>query len=60
MIKELTSDSTRSNFFNNRIVNDWNALPSDVVEAKSVNSFKARIDKLYEKNKTYKSLKKNR
>ena len=47
IIKEITKDNTRMNFFTNRIANDWNALPIEVVEAKTVNSFKARIDKLY-------------
>ena len=50
----------RENFFNNRIVNDWNALPKDVVEAKSINSFKARLDKVFEKNGTYRTTKKTR
>ena len=32
LVRENTKDSIRSNFFNNRIANDWNALPNDVVE----------------------------
>lgn len=36
----------RKNFFSHRIVNSWNALPSYVVEADSVNTFKNRYDKL--------------
>ena len=31
--------------FNNRIVNHWNSLPDSVVFAKSLNSFKANLDK---------------
>ncbi|XP_065679099.1 uncharacterized protein LOC101234374 [Hydra vulgaris] len=34
----------RHQFFTNRIVNHWNALPSEVVCASSVNSFKAKLD----------------
>ena len=36
----------RKNFFSVRVVNDWNNLPSEVKRARSVNSFKAHLDKL--------------
>ena len=42
--KEITRQPYRENFFCNRIVNIWNQLPSEIVEATSVNSFKAGID----------------
>jgi len=42
--KEITRQPYRENFFYNRIVNIWNQLPSEIVEATSVNSFKADID----------------
>jgi len=32
-------------FFTARIVNIWNSLPNSVVDASSVNAFKARLDK---------------
>ena len=32
-------------FFTNRVINIWNSLPTAVVEAKSINSFKNRLDK---------------
>jgi len=35
----------RQNFFSLRIVNEWNKLPQDVVEASSVNMFKNRLDR---------------
>ena len=35
----------RRNFFTQRIVNLWNSLPSEAVEATSLNAFKAKIDK---------------
>lgn len=47
------SGEARFNFFTNRIVNSWNALSSETVEAKSVNSFKARIDKMYDGKGSY-------
>ena len=48
---KLTKFNTKhdqfKNFFTNRIVNVWNGLPSRVVLAESVNSFKNAIDKLF-------------
>ena len=35
----------RINFFSVRAVNSWNSLPEDVISAKTVNSFKNRLDK---------------
>jgi len=42
--REITNCTPRHFFFANRIVNIWNKLPSNVVKAKSVNSFKAELD----------------
>ena len=36
--------NTRKQFFSVRVVSHWNGLPSKVVEAESVNSFKNRLD----------------
>jgi len=36
--------NVRKNFFSQRVINDWNELPSFVVEAPSINSFKNRLD----------------
>ena len=36
------------NFFSNRVVDAWNELPQYVVDAESVYSFKARLDKFYQ------------
>jgi len=49
-MKELSTHSIRSNFFNNRIANIWNCLPKEVVNVQSVNSFKARIDEWFKSN----------
>ena len=37
----------RRNFFTERIVDIWNGLPSDIVEANLVNSFKNKLDKCF-------------
>ena len=42
--KEITRQQFRENFFFNRTANMWNSLPSELVEAPSVNSFKAGFD----------------
>ena len=39
-----TNGNLRLNFFSERVVNTWNKLPSSVVFAPSVNSFKNRLD----------------
>ena len=36
--------NVRKNFFSIRIINDWNKLPQHIVEAKTMNSFKSRLD----------------
>ena len=52
LTKELVRHSApRYNFFSNRVVNNWNNLPSNVAYAPTLNSFKARIDDLkYKQN----------
>ena len=35
-----------SNFFSNRVINIWNALPDSIVKSPSVNSFKSKINSL--------------
>lgn len=35
----------RVNFFSNRVVNSWNALPEYVISATTVNTFKNRLDR---------------
>ena len=45
-VAELVKNcEVRNNFFTNRIINPWNALSDDIVNARSVNSFKAKLDK---------------
>ena len=42
--KEQAKSRVRRHCFSVRVVNDWNALSSDVVQASSLNQFKARLD----------------
>ena len=42
--KPRSHTSIRLQFFSNRVINAWNKLPSNVVEAKSVTMFKLRLD----------------
>ena len=37
----------RKQFFTQRVVNLWNALPVNLVSAPTVNAFKNRLDKLW-------------
>ena len=43
--KKQCNNNIRQSFFSQRIVNEWNKLPEEVVAAESVNSFKNRLDK---------------
>ena len=44
LVKHRARLDLRKYFFSNRVVNTWNSLPGSVVEAGTVNSFKARLD----------------
>ena len=45
IFKQHATTLNRINTFSSRIVNEWNSLPSEIVNAISVNSFKERLDK---------------
>jgi hypothetical protein len=49
-VKEVSNNSIRSNFFNNRIARVWNSIHVEVINANSVNSFKSNLDKWYKSN----------
>jgi hypothetical protein len=40
------SHTARSTYFLNRVKSEWNKLPSEALEATSINGFKNAIDKL--------------
>ena len=47
--QNLTRELVRScvprfNFFINRVVNDWNKLPEEIINSRNTNSFKAKLD----------------
>jgi len=44
LVKERSRLDIRKNYFSQRIVSEWNKLPTSVVAAESVNSFKNRYD----------------
>lgn len=48
--------TVRHEFFLNRVTESWNRLPNEVVEAPSVNSFKAKLDRFLMNNGCYGSL----
>ena len=45
LFKTRCATLTRRNFFGNRVLKCWNALPSEVVQAPNLNTFKARLNK---------------
>ena len=46
IIKKFTNKSKYHKFFTNRIVNQWNDLPSYIVNSKTINEFKNNFDNL--------------
>ena len=48
LTKKHTRLQIRQHVFKNRIINLWNSLPEEVVTAPTLNSFKNRLDKLWE------------
>jgi hypothetical protein len=51
--KEITRQQHRENFLFNRAANLWNNLPEQLVNAPSVNSFKAGFDCWMSSSQTY-------
>ena len=45
--KQYSRTCTRQHFFSNRILDTWNALDNDTVNAATMNSFKNRIDQIF-------------
>ena len=47
MKKSLARKDIKKHRFAQRVINSWNSLPSSVVEADSVASFKTRLDEYW-------------
>ena len=47
LYKKSFRTDVRGNFFSQRIVNSWNALPNNIKESQSVNSFKGSLDRYW-------------
>ena len=45
--KKKATKNTSLNVFSNRVVNDWNNLPREVIAANSANAFKNQLDKFW-------------
>jgi len=45
LFKYHTNSRSRSNFYSNRVINDWNSLPQSTVDSPSVNVFKTLLDR---------------
>ena len=45
LVKEQCSLDMKKYSFSHRVINEWNKLPNDCVDASSVNMFKNRIDR---------------
>jgi len=47
LFKSFSRLKYRSDFFFNRVLNNWNSLPNYIVNAESVNSFKSLLDSYF-------------
>ena len=47
LFKQRFNTRQFQHFFSNRIVNNWNSLPEEIVNSKTLNSFKNRLDKYW-------------
>ena len=45
--KRYCGSATRFNFYSFRIVDSWNYLPEDIINAPTLDTFKARLDKCW-------------
>jgi len=45
LFKPRWSTTTRQNFFSRRVIDEWNKLPQEVVDAPTINAFKNRLDR---------------
>jgi tetrahydromethanopterin S-methyltransferase subunit G len=45
LTKKRSNGDTRKHFFSQRVINSWNGLPQEVIDADTINCFKNRLDK---------------
>ena len=45
LVKKRSNTDLRKHFFSQRVVNPWNHLPQDVIDADSINCLKNRLDR---------------
>ena len=48
LYKPLVQTTIRKRFFSVRVINNWNSLPYEVVNAISLDSFKSKLDNAWE------------
>ena len=48
LFKQRATKTVRSQSFSRRVINDWNGLSSEVVNAETVNEFKNNLDKFWQ------------
>ena len=51
--KSCVVTDLRQHFFTERVINIWNHLESSVVEAKTINTFKSRLQKIYDTDESF-------
>ena len=44
LFKKRSKLEVRKHFFSNRVEDEWNALPQEVIESLTVSAFKKRLD----------------
>ena len=47
LYRRHTRTDVRKRYFANRIIKNWNSLPSNIVEATSINDFKNKFDNYF-------------
>ena len=47
---QIWKSNARHYFLNNRVVENWNKLPQEVIDSRTVNQFKNRLDNYAIKN----------
>ena len=51
IVKKPARTEIRKNFFSQRVIDKWNAVPHDLKRVKTVNTFKTRVNEMIKMNK---------